>query len=198
MYSEATRNALIDSATELFVDKGFSATSLTDVATAAQVTRGAVYHHFADKRALYEAVLDRFESEAVARITEAALQGKTPWDAAMSAVDAFLDQSCDRRYGRIVWQQGPTALGWERWRECGEEYGYGLTRQLVIQLIEAGDIPPAPVDLLTRLIFANLAECGLMLAEAAEQDKPALRDECAVQLRRLCWGLRSAPAAADG
>jgi AcrR family transcriptional regulator len=114
LYSEATRAALLDEATTLFAERGYAGTSLEDVASASQVTRGAVYHHFAGKQALFEAVLDRHEGRATAEIAAAAATATDPWDAAMLALDAFLTQCCDPTYGRLVWLEGPAALGWHR------------------------------------------------------------------------------------
>lgn len=100
-------------------------TALADVAPAAQVTRGAVYHHFGDKRDLYEAVLDRLEDASMAQVRTVAAQGTDPWDAATIGLGAFLDVCSDPVYGRLVWQEGPLALGWQRWRKWEMEYGYG-------------------------------------------------------------------------
>lgn len=190
-YSEATREALIDAATTAFTERGFGGTALADVAAQAQVTRGAVYHHFVDKRALFEAVLERFEVGAVERVREQARTGTDPWDAAMRGLAAFLDQCCEPVYGRLVWQEGPIALGWQRWRECEMEYGYGLTEQFVRSLLDAGELPPAPVTTVTRLIFGLIGETGLALSEVSDMDaKWALRDECEAVLRRILEGLR--------
>ena len=106
LYSEATRAALLDEATTLFAERGYAGTSLEDVASASQVTRGAVYHHFASKQALFEAVLDLQEERATTEILAAATAAD-PWDAAMLALDAFLTQCCDPVYGRLVWLEGP-------------------------------------------------------------------------------------------
>jgi AcrR family transcriptional regulator len=132
MYSEATRAALLEEATALFAERGYAGTSLEDVASASQVTRGAVYHHFAGKQALFEAVLDLQEVRATAEVVAAAAAAGAgdPWEAAMLALDAFLDQCCDPTYGRLVWREGPAALGWHRWRECEEKYAYGMSSAL--------------------------------------------------------------------
>src|SRR5262249_1811120 len=105
MYSEATRAALLEEATALFAARGYAGTSLEDVASASRVTRGAVYHHFASKQALFEAVLDMQEERAMAVVVTAAA-ASDPWEAAMLALDAFLDQCCDPTYGRLVWLEG--------------------------------------------------------------------------------------------
>src|SRR5262249_6258522 len=85
MYSAATRAALLDEATALFAERGYSGTSLEDVASASQVTRGAVYHHFASKQALFEAVLELQEARVTAEVLAAA-QSPDPWEAAMLAL----------------------------------------------------------------------------------------------------------------
>jgi len=193
LYSEATREALIDAATDLFVERGFSGTALADVAASAQVTRGAVYHHFTDKRALFEAVLERFELQAVARIREGASTGTDPWDAAMRGLAAFLEQCCDPVYGRLVWQEGPIALGWQRWRECEMQYGYGLTEEFVSALIQHGILTPTPLTTATRLVFALIGETGLALAEVSDvAAKQTLRKEYEAVIRRILEGLRVA------
>jgi AcrR family transcriptional regulator len=193
-YSEATRAALLETATALFAERGFARTALEDVASASQVTRGAVYHHFASKRELFEAVLEALEARATNRIAEAAAAVDDAWDSAMAGLDAFLDQCCDPGYGRLCWQEGPVALGWERWKECEEKYAYGLTAQFVNALMDAGYIERASPEIATRFVFALLGAIGSMLADAAEADKPRVRAECATLARRLLSGLRPSPA----
>ena len=193
-YSEATHEALIDAATTLFVERGFSGTALADVAAAAQVTRGAVYHHFTDKRALFEAVLERLELEVMARVRERASTGTDPWDAAMRGLTAFLDHCSDPVYGRLCWQEGPIALGWKRWRECEMEYGYGLTEEFVSFLINSGYLVPAPLTTATRLVFAMIGETGLALSEVNDPvEKQRVRGEYEATIVRILEGLRVAP-----
>jgi AcrR family transcriptional regulator len=189
MYSAATRAALLEEATALFAERGYAATSLEDVASASQVTRGAVYHHFASKQALFEAVLDVQEVRATAEITAAATAAD-PWDAAMLALDAFLTQCCDPMYGRLVWLEGPTALGWHRWRECEEKYAFGLVERFVHTLIDAGYLEGKAVDSMVRFYFWMLGGAGLALAQAAETDKLRLRDEWGYLIRRSISALR--------
>jgi AcrR family transcriptional regulator len=189
MYSEATRAALLEEATALFARRGYAGTSLEDVASASQVTRGAVYHHFASKQALFEAVLDAQEERATAEIMAAAT-AEDPWDAAMLALDAFLDQCCDPTYGRLVWLEGPAALGWHRWRECEEKYAYGLVERFIRDLIKAGYLEDRAADSLVRFSFWMLGGAGLTLAEAPETDKPRLREEWAYLIGRTINGLR--------
>jgi len=189
MYSEATRAALLDEATRLFAERGFAGTSLEDVASACQVTRGAVYHHFASKQALFEAVLDGQETKAVAEVIAAAA-GPDPWDAALQALDAFLDQCCDPVYGRLVWLEGPAALGWHRWRECEEKYAFGLVERFITDLVSQGYLIDQATGTLVRFSFWMLGGAGLALAEAPEADKPRLREEWRYLIRRTFTAMR--------
>jgi AcrR family transcriptional regulator len=193
LYSEATRAALLDEATTLFAERGYAGTSLEDVASASHVTRGAVYHHFASKQALFEAVLDRHEERATAEIAAAAATATDPWDAAMLALDAFLTQCCDPTYGRLVWLEGPAALGWHRWRECEEKYAYGIVERFINALIEGGYLENRAVDTQVRFAFWMLGGAGLALAEAPEEDKPRLHDEWGYLIRRTITGMRISP-----
>jgi AcrR family transcriptional regulator len=177
LYSEATRAALLEEATALFAARGYAGTSLEDVATASQVTRGAVYHHFASKQALFEVVLEQRETQATAEVTRAAAAAANPRDAALLALDAFLDQCCDPVYGRLVWVEGPTALGWHRWRECEQKHSYGIVEKFVHDLIEAGYLTGQAADTQVKFTFWMLGGAGLALAEADAADRPRLRDE---------------------
>ncbi len=188
-YSEATRAALLEAATALFFQRGFGGTALEDVAAAAQVTRGAVYHHFANKRQLFEAVLDVLETQAKERVTAATAGIDDPWDAAVAGLDAFLEQCCDPVYGRLVWQEGPVALGWARWVECEEEHALGLIEGFMRALMEAGVISPAPLDLATRFSFHLLGAAGQALADADEAGKRQTKDDCADLTLRMLSGL---------
>ena len=176
LYSEATRAALLDEATTLFAERGYAGTSLEDVASASRVTRGAVYHHFASKQALFEAVLDLQEERATTEIVAAAAAAN-PWDAAMLALDAYLTHCCDPVYGRLVWLEGPAALGWHRWRECEKKYSYGLVEQFIRDLVEGGYVDGRAFDSLVQFSFWMLGGAGLAVAETPPEDKSRVRDE---------------------
>jgi AcrR family transcriptional regulator len=187
IYSEATRSALLDEATRLFAERGYAATSLEDIASASQVTRGAVYHHFDGKQALFEAVLSAQETQLIARVTAAATAAD-PWEAALQALDAFLAQCCDPVYGRLVWLEGPAGLGWSRWREWEKEYGYGLVEGFMTALIDSGYLERRAVTSLVRFAFWMLGGAGLALAEAADEDKPLVHDEWRYLILRTIKG----------
>ena len=189
MYSEATRAALLDTATALFAERGYAGTSLEDVASASQVTRGAVYHHFASKQALFEAVLDLQEERATTEILAAA-SAPDPWDAALLALDAYLTHCCDPVYGRLVWLEGPAALGWHRWRECEKKYAFGLVEQFIQDLVDSGYLDGKAFHSLVQFSFWMLGGAGLAVAEAPPEDKPRVRDEWGYLIGQAISSLR--------
>src|SRR5689334_24966406 len=89
-YSLETKTALLAAATRRFAELGFAGTSLEDVAADIEATRGAVYHHFANKTALFEAVFEELETAAVERATAAAAAESDAWQAGFAALDEFL------------------------------------------------------------------------------------------------------------
>jgi AcrR family transcriptional regulator len=189
LYSAATRAALLDEATALFAERGYAGTSLEDVASASQVTRGAVYHHFASKQALFEAVLDAQEERVTGQVIAVA-SAPDAWDAAMQGLAEFLRQCCDPVYGRLVWLEGPTALGWHRWSECEKKHAFAVVEGFVQTMIEAGYLERRAVDSLIRFSFWMLGGAGLALAEATEADRPRLRDEWDYLIRRSIGAFR--------
>jgi len=192
-YSEATRAALLAAATRRFAEHGFAGTALEDIAGDIQATRGAIYHHFAGKGALFEAVFEQLETEATELCAAAAVRAGDPRAAATVALDVFLDRCCDPVYGRIVCLQAPIALGWLRWQEAEEQLAYGLVEQLIKALMDAGELEGQPLETTTRLVFGMLGTAGVALAGASDVDKPRLKAEYAATIGRMVAALRPVP-----
>lgn len=186
---DATRAALVDSALRLFTERGFAATSLDDVVRDARVTKGALYHHFkGGKLALFEAVFEEVDLRLAERTAAATPEGGSPWDLVHSGLDAYLEACADPVVRRIMFQEGPVALGWSRWRELDGCSSRGLLQGVLQALMDAGEIRPQPLDLLTRLLFTTLGEAGMSVAEAGDQD--AARAEAKALMIALLEGLR--------
>lgn len=188
-YSEETREALLTTAAELFVEKGFTKTALAEIAAAAQVTRGAVYHHFADKRDLYRAVMERHEERAMASVTAAFLEHEDPVDGAFAAMRAYLDHGLEPDYAELVLRQGPIALGWEEWQQAEERGHAGLIEQILTSLMAAGRITPLPIEPLAAVTFTALSRCAMDIAGSAPDDRERVREECGQVMVRLFSGL---------
>jgi AcrR family transcriptional regulator len=174
-YSEATRGALLDSAQGLFAERGFAATSLDEIAAEARVTKGAVYHHFANKQALFEAVADRIEDEACAAIMAAAAQAPDAWSGAVAGLDCFLGLCLDPLYGRVCFQEGPVVMGFTSWWEHGEKRELNLVRGMLLTLKQEGLVEPDDLDTLAQLLFGSMTAAALALAREEDPDEARAR-----------------------
>src|SRR5689334_24383929 len=103
-YSASTKRALVEVAAELFTKQGYAATSLDQIVAGARVTKGALYHHFSGKQAVYEAVFEKVETDASARIRKALRGSRDPWEKALIGLRAFLDIVQNPTYQRVVIQ----------------------------------------------------------------------------------------------
>ena len=116
-YSASTKRALVKAAEKRFTEHGYSATSLDAIAADAKVTKGALYHHYSGKQALFEAVFADVEERAAKEIQQAVKGVEDPWDKSLAGLREFLAVVQEPAYRRIVVQEGPSVLGYERFRE---------------------------------------------------------------------------------
>jgi AcrR family transcriptional regulator len=173
--SAATRAALLAAARAAFTDKGFAGAGREEIAEAAGVTRGALYHHFSSKQALLVAVVEDLEAELGAALMEAAMDGPDPLDRLRRGCMAFLDAALDPAVRRIVLLDAPAVLGWEAWRELDARFGLGLIVHGLEEVMEAGQIERQPVGPMAHLLLAAINEAALMIAQA--DDPVAARTE---------------------
>ena len=180
----ATRAALLATARALFATKGYAATGTEEVVAQAAVTRGALYYHFADKQALFAAVVEQVAQEALSAIEQAAAKAKSPVDALIRGTGAFMDACLEPGARQIYLIDAPSVIGWQRWREIDARYGMGSLRQ-GIEAALAG-LPRSQrlsAEALTYLLSGAMNEAVLWLAEA--KDETAARKAADAALRRL-------------
>ncbi|MGH2868684.1 MAG: TetR/AcrR family transcriptional regulator [Solirubrobacteraceae bacterium] len=183
--SAATRAALVAAARSLFAEYGFGGVGTETIVRAAGVTRGALYHQFADKTELFAAVYEAIE-EDITRQLEARIAGANatdPIEVMALGAGAWLDACAEREVQQIVLLDGPAVLGWQRWREIGMRYGLGLVEGLLTHAIEVGRIPRQPVSALAHVLVGALDEAALYVARADDQD--AARNDMRVVIERL-------------
>jgi AcrR family transcriptional regulator len=165
-YSDATRLALVESAMGLFADKGFTATSLDEVAANARLTKGAIYHHFASKVDLFGAVCDYVVVESVAQMTQAAASAPSAWEGALAALDIFLESELDPVMQRVCFIEGPAALGFERWWAFGERYYVEAIRSIVDRMSAEGTLDVPDSDTLSQMLFGAITAGVLHLVRS--------------------------------
>ena len=183
---EATRAALVAAARELFAERGYAAVGTEEVVQRAGVTRRALYHHFADKGALFRAVFEQVEEELVARAAAAASDAP-PAKRLEAAVGAFLDACLDRDVQQIVLQDGFSVLGFETASQIDEAYALGSIQALLELAISEGQIAEQPVEPLAQILFGALNQAALVIARA--EDVPAARAAMGGTIARLLAAL---------
>lgn len=171
--SAATQQALQAAARRLWGERGYAAVSTPEIAEAAGVTRGAMYHQYADKAKLFLAVLENVEIEVIERLAAAvaAEQPKTPAAALRIAADAWIEIASEPDVRQLVLLDAPSILGWAGFREISLRYGLGMTEQLLNAAIEAGELKPQPVRPLATIMIGALDEAAMSIANADDPDE---------------------------
>jgi AcrR family transcriptional regulator len=182
----ATRDHLVEIATRLFAEQGYEDTSIEDVLSAAGVSRGALYHHFAGKEALFEAALKRIEDRMTSALLEIIGGAPSATAALHSAALGWIDQAGDPVVQRIVLIDAPAVLGWERWRIQGGQ-AVGQIKALLQAVADEGNLAPELIGPFAHMILAALDETALVIAQADDPGAALAEGRAAVGelLRRL-------------
>lgn len=181
----ATRAALISAARTLFAERSYAEVSTPEIASAAGVTRGALYHQFKDKQRLFLAVVNAVEADLTRRLsaTLAASGASTPAAALHAAVDAWLDACAEPEVRRVLLVEAPAVLGWEVLRDVALEHGLGLTEALLKAAMDAAELQSQPLPPLAHVLIGALDEAALYVESGG--DRRATADA----LHRLLEGL---------
>ena len=187
--AQATRTALVAAARELFTERGYAGVGTEEIVRRADVTRGALYHHFTDKQDLFRAVHEEMEGELVASIAGRMDAAADPLELLKTGTSAFLDACMDPALARVSLLDAPSVLGWEEWREIDMRHGLGLITAALTGGMEAGVLLEQPIRPLAHLLLAAMGEAALMIANA--EDPQAVREEMEASLLGLLDALRA-------
>jgi AcrR family transcriptional regulator len=183
---EATRRAVLSAARSLFGAKGFAQTSVDEIAAAARVTKGAVYHHFASKDALFRAVYVEVETEAQARAFAARDPARAPVDQLVAMMHGYLDAALDEEIRRITLIDGPALLGLEP--DVPEmQQGGELATAFIADAIARSEVVDVDPAVLAQLIGGLALQGGLLIARAS--DPEAARSALGPAIDALLRGL---------
>jgi AcrR family transcriptional regulator len=181
----ATRKALVDAAIAQFAEEGFARASIDRIAKAADLTKGAVYHHFADKEQLFEGAFTALEDRFLEKLGSGTDGIDAPRPRLVATIDLFLAQCRQPDYLRIAVVEAPAALGWERWKELGERYFAGRVSTALDSLYGSDGTDPAAAGLLV----AAASAAGLELSTVAAHRAPAERQRLGALLMRMADAL---------
>lgn len=181
-YSDSTKQALVEVAEAQFTEHGYAGTSLDAIVAGADVTKGALYHHFSGKQAIFEAVFERVEAQASSAIARATEDHEDPWLRAQAGLRAFLDAVQQPGYRRVVIVDGPSVLGHERFREQEERSTYAIVLEIVRSVLTAGswEVQEAMLDTFARIFFGALSAAGGAVATSDDGAAAAARVEAAI------------------
>jgi len=187
--ARATRDALIQAGLELFTERGYAEVGTEEIVARANVTRGALYHHFRDKRDLFRVVFERVEVELMQRVAARMEGAEGAWELMTAGMRSFLDACDEPSVKQIALTDAPVVLGWQEWREIDNRHGLGLTRAALEGAVEAGVLRPIAVDAMAHLLVAALSEAAFVIANAERPRKA--RREVETALVELLEGLRA-------
>ncbi|MGH2974441.1 MAG: TetR/AcrR family transcriptional regulator [Solirubrobacterales bacterium] len=187
--SEGAREALVEAARDLFMERDYDEVSTEQILERSGVSRGALYHHFASKQALFRAVYEAGERRIVELLGERALAAATPFGALLESARAYLSLcETDEELRRIGLMQSRAVLGWEGWRAAATELGIGATLAVVSAAIEAGELAPRDPETIALVLLGALIEAAMLIAVA--HDRLAARERSEAVIVDLLEGLR--------
>jgi AcrR family transcriptional regulator len=160
----ATTEAILTAARRLFGTQGFAATTMDDIADGARVAKGAVYHHFRTKEAVFEAVFDQVSRDLVGEIDRAARTEKDVLAAMVAGTQHYFAATAKGPTGQIILRDGPAVLGWERWREIDAQHFGGKMPRALAAAMDAGLIARQPIEPLARLLLGAVTEAAVACA----------------------------------
>jgi AcrR family transcriptional regulator len=189
--SAATRAALIGAATQLFGERGYANVGTQEIVEAAGVTRGALYHQFADKRELFLAVVEDVEVGILGRISArmAEADPSDPLGSLADGAEVLIDAILEPDIRQIAAVDAPSVLGWDTWREISERYGLGLIDAALAAAVAQGSLSDQPIRPLAHLLLGAINESAMYVALA--DDVPTARSQTLAALRALLGAMRA-------
>lgn len=168
--SEATRSALVEAARALFADKGYADTSTPEIVARAGVTRGALYHHFADKLELFRAVVEQEAMAVAERIADDTVDLDTPLAAMLAGARSYFDAMQAPGRTRLLMLEGPVVLGIEAMDEIDRRSGGFELRQVLAAAVATRNAADVPLDALTTALSAAFDKAAVAIAAGGSAD----------------------------
>ncbi|PYI56124.1 TetR/AcrR family transcriptional regulator [Paenibacillus flagellatus] len=193
--TDETIRRLIRIAREHFTEHGYTNTALESVVQEANMTRGAVYHHFRSKKELFRAVLEAVQQEAAERVERDASRSEDVWQQLYLGCRAFVLAAVEPRSKRIMLIDGPAVLGWDVWRAIDANHSMRLLRGQLETMREQGCFGDVPIDALTHFISGALNETSLWLAH--ESVRPEALEDTMKVIALFLEGFRRRPGQAS-
>jgi AcrR family transcriptional regulator len=182
----ATVTAILASARALFASRGFEAVSMDDIAEGAAVAKGAIYHYFESKDAIFTRVLEQMQEALLVATDPPGAEGDDLADQIARGVENYLLAAGAPAVRRIVLIDGPAVIGWRRWREIDDQY-FGANARNATAALLGPSAAPEEIDALTHLLMGAILEAAMVCAAA--DDVATTAKQLSQALRRLLKGL---------
>jgi AcrR family transcriptional regulator len=157
----ATRTAILQTARKLFGEHGFGATTIDQIGAGAGVAKGAVYHHFPTKEAIFEAVFDQVSKDLAGQVAAVSSTKADVLAAMIAGTKAYFSACSEGAMAQIILRDGPAVLGWERWRQIDAQHFGGMIPQALGKAMKEGLIARQPVEPLARLLLGAMTEAAI-------------------------------------
>ncbi|AYM91165.1 TetR/AcrR family transcriptional regulator [Serratia sp. T13T92] len=177
---EETRATLLATARNVFREHGYAETSMDELTAQAGLTRGALYHHFGDKKGLLTAVVEQIDAEMDARLQLISDTAEDAWEGFLGRCRAYLDMALEPEFQRIVLRDARAVLGGaspDSQRHCVESM-----RRLIDNLIQQGIVAKVDPQALASLIYGSLAEAAFWIADGDDGNTRLARSVAALEL----------------
>ena len=168
---EKTRASIVKAARRIFGERGFAAATMDDIASGARVAKGAVYHHFATKEAVFEAGFAQGSIDLVADLDRISRAENDPLAAMAAGTQGYFAACAKGPTGQIILRDGPAVLGWERWREIDAKHFGGKFPRALAAAMEAGVIAKQPIEPLARLLLGAVTEAAVAVSAGPDIGK---------------------------
>jgi AcrR family transcriptional regulator len=168
---EKTQAAIVKAAKRIFGERGFAATTMDDIAAGARVAKGAIYHHFPTKEALFEAVFEQVSLELVSDLDRISRAEKDALAAMAAGTQGYFAACSKGATGQIILRDGPAVLGWERWREIDARHFGGKFPRALNAAMDAGLIARQPIEPLARLLLGAVTEAAVAVSAGPDIGK---------------------------
>jgi AcrR family transcriptional regulator len=183
----ATRKHVLASATHLFAELGYEDVSIDLVVKKCGISKGALYHHFRNKQALFTSVLEGIEARIVETVADRSRDATNPLDSLRLGCGAWLDLvASDKAVRRIAVIDAPTVLGWHAWREMEGRYALGLLRSALELAASLGCLELARVEACASMLLAALNEMAMLIARADDQSRVVADARHVIELLISC------------
>ncbi|MFD0868340.1 TetR/AcrR family transcriptional regulator [Paenibacillus residui] len=170
--TNATIHKLIETARKHFTIYGYTDSALEDIVREAKLTRGALYHHFGNKKGLFLAVLEAVQSEVAERVESEAARSEDVWEQLIFGCRAFVAAAVEPHNKRIMLIDGPAVLGWDAWRRMDEQNSMRLLRDQLQWMQQLGYLKPVSIEALTHALSGAMNEAALWMAQMPEEGQP--------------------------